>query len=144
MTVFQRETAKSTVGDRLTFWKVLFWFLQLHMGSLLRRFSEGSPSRERAIRSGRASADSFLLNAEVQAQTCRCIPPKNVDTFTTTLPGQPPPPPPPPQILIICTAAWKGNCGGSALQEPLKDSKILKVSESAEGMWGRVGVGGGG
>lgn len=115
---------------------------------------EGSPARERALPSDQGerlllvSSDFFLHNAEVQVQTCRCIPAKSFDTFTSVLSRQrrtpylPPtqtPPPLTPQEPAV-TVGW----GPVPEQEPLRTVKNLKVSKSAERMWGGGGGGGGG
>lgn len=97
--------AESKVKIRLTFKNVLFGPLQLHMGSLVRRFCKGSPGRERALPLDQGehlllvSADFFLHNAEVQVQTCCCIPAERFDTFTTVLSGQRRTPPPSRSLL---------------------------------------------
>lgn len=97
----------SKVEIRPTFSNVLFGLLQLHMGSPLRRFCRGSPGGECALPSDQGehlllvSADVFLHNAEVQVQTCRCIPAESFDFH-----NRPPPTAPPG----ACCDRWMGKC----------------------------------
>lgn len=118
------------------------WDSQLHMGSLLRRFRKGSPgSRHRTCPTARSdqlllSADFFLHNAEVQVQTCRCIPAEGFGTFTTILAGQRCSPVPTTTTTAsrpqgLCCDGWMGNCVWSGSFEDGEDLSWRNV-----GQWG--------